>query len=386
MKQILLLSLLTAFLFASGQESGMQFEHDASWQQILDKARNENKYIFLDAFASWCGPCKWMAKEVFPKHEVGKVMNQNYINAKIDMEKGEGIDLAKKYNVRNYPTYLFFDSNGELVHRSLGSMPATDFIALCTNTLNPEKQFITLQNKYLKGNRDTAFLRMYIENANNAQDSTAQPALKEFLSAVYYELSPENTALIAYATNSIHDTGYVIIQANKETFYSHLGKDEIDYQIEELVWNEGRKAAKKENNIEAFKKIIQQYLPEKTDALFAEYELSILKRTNDWKAYLPKALLFAEKYCNDDFDRLNNIAYTIFENYKEKETLGKALNFALRSVELKNRFDNNDTVARLYYKLNNKIQAKKFGEKAFELAKDEGAETDDIESFLKILK
>ena len=73
------------------------------------------------------------------------------------------------------------------------------------------------------------------------------------------------------------------------------------------------------SNFLLVKKVIQQYLPEKTDALFAEYELSIFKRTNDWKAYLPKALQFAEKYCNDDFDRLNNIAYTIFENYKESD-------------------------------------------------------------------
>jgi thioredoxin-related protein len=87
------------------------------------------------------------------------------------MEKGEGLELAKKYNVQNYPTYLFFNPNGELVHRGLGSMPAEDFIALCTNTLNPEKQYITLQKKYVSGERDTAFLRNFVLNANDAQDS-----------------------------------------------------------------------------------------------------------------------------------------------------------------------------------------------------------------------
>lgn len=371
---------------ANADDSGMHIEHDAKWQQILDKAKKENKYILLDAYASWCGPCKWMAKEVFPKPEVGAAINPYYISAKIDMEKGEGLELAKKYNVRNYPTYLFFDANGELVHRSLGSMPASDFITLCTNTLNPDKQFITLKKKYLSGNRDTSFLRMFALNANDAQDSVAQPALKEFLSSVNNELSPANIQLIAYTTNTLQDYGYDIIQQNKEKFYEVLGKNQVDNQLEELVWNEAKKAGKKGSDKEAFKKVIQQYLPEKTDLLCAEYEISLLKRAADWKAYLPKALVFADKFCQNDYERLNSVAGTIWENYKDKASLEKALKFALRSVELNSNFDNNDTVARLYAKLNNKSIAKKYAQTSLELAKKEGGETFDIEQFLKTLK
>ena len=38
----------------------------------------------------------------------------------MDMEKGEGVELAKKYNVKAYPTYLFINGDGEVVHRVLG--------------------------------------------------------------------------------------------------------------------------------------------------------------------------------------------------------------------------------------------------------------------------
>ncbi|HMZ33688.1 MAG: thioredoxin family protein [Chitinophagales bacterium] len=368
------------------EDTGMQFENGASWQQILDKAKKENKFIFLDAYASWCGPCKWMAKEVFPKPEVGEALNPNYVNAKIDMEKGEGIELAKKYNVRSYPTYLFFDANGELVHRSLGSMPAADFITLCNNTLDPEMQFITLKKKYESGVRDTAFLRNFVENANNAQDESAQPALKDYLQQSNYNLSPDNIRLISLLTNSIHDTGYAILQDNKTLFYETLGIKNVDNQIEELVWIEAKKASKKGTDKEAFKKIIQQYLPEKTEILCAEFELSLLKRAANWKAYLPKALAFADKFCKNDFERLNSIAGTLWENYKDKTTLGKALQFALRSVELNSNFDNNDTVARLYQKLNNKSSAKKYAEISLALAQKEGIDTFSIEELLKALK
>lgn len=373
-------------LTVNADDSGMHIEHDASWQQILDKAKKENKFILLDAYASWCGPCKWMAKEVFPKPEVGAAINPYYISAKIDMEKGEGIELAKKYNVRNYPTYLFFDANGELVHRSLGSMPASDFISLCTNTLNPDKQFFTLKRKYLSGDRDTSFLRMFVLNANDAQDSLAQPSLIEFLSAVNNELSPANISLIAYTTNTLQDKGYSIIQQNKERFYEVLGKKQVDNQLEELVWNEAKKAGKKGSDKEAFKKVIQQYLPEKTDLLCAEYEISLLKRAADWKAYLPKALVFADKFCQNDYERLNSVAGTIWENYKDKTSLEKALKFALRSIELNSNFDNNDTAARLYAKLNNKSSARQYAQASLEMAKKEGVETFDIEQFIKTLK
>lgn len=386
MKNIFILIFVCMSTLTFAEDTGMQFENGASWQQILDKAKKENKFIFLDAYASWCGPCKWMAKEVFPKPEVGAALNPNYVNAKIDMEKGEGIELAKKYNVRSYPTYLFFDANGELVHRSLGSMPAADFITLCNNTLHPDMQFITLKKKYESGVRDTAFLRNFVENANNAQDESAQPALKDYLQQTNYNLSPDNIRLISLLTNSIHDTGYAILQDNKTLFYETLGIKNVDNQIEELVWIEAKKASKKGTDKEAFKKIIQQYLPEKTEILCAEFELSLLKRAANWKAYLPKALAFADKFCKNDFERLNSIAGTLWENYKDKTTLGKALQFALRSVELNSNFDNNDTVARLYQKLNNKSSAKKYAEISLALAQKEGIDTFSIEELLKALK
>jgi thioredoxin-related protein len=387
MKKILFVALSLSFsLSLLGQETGMHIEHDATWQQIIDKAKKENKFIFLDAYASWCGPCKWMAKEVFPKPEVGAAINPYYISAKIDMEKGEGLELAKKYNVRNYPTYLFFNPNGELVHRGLGSMPAEDFIALCTNTLNPEKQYITLQKKYLSGERDTAFLRNFVLNANDTQDSLLKPALSEFLSRVQYELTPANADLIAYTTNSLQDTGFIIIQSNKDKFIELLGKDFVDYQMEDLVWNEGRRVSNKGKDKEAFRKVILQYLPEKADLLCAEFELSLLKRAADWKAYLPKALVFAKDFCWNDRLRLTQIALNLLSNYNDKTTWEKGLEISLRSIEIQSFSDNTEVAARLYDKLKDNANAKKYAQMALDFSKKNNMDSFDLEQFIKTLK
>src|SRR3989304_5110710 len=107
MKKTLYLLLLLPAIFL-GQNRSINFEHGA-WKDILTKAKTEKKLIMLDAFTSWCGPCKWMAKNVFTNDTVADYYNATYVNAKIDMEKGEGIDLAKKYGVQAYPTFLFID-------------------------------------------------------------------------------------------------------------------------------------------------------------------------------------------------------------------------------------------------------------------------------------
>src|SRR6185503_10815231 len=97
---------------------------------LLARAKKEKKMIMVDAFTTWCGPCKWMAKNIFPNDTVAEFYNKNFINAKIDMEKGEGPDLAKKYEVGCYPTFLFIDGNGQLIHRQSGGGEVKSFIQL----------------------------------------------------------------------------------------------------------------------------------------------------------------------------------------------------------------------------------------------------------------
>lgn len=104
----------------SSSSEGINFE-DISFEEALKKAKKEKKLIFVDAYAVWCGPCKWMEANTFQEKEVGEAFNEKFINLKIDMEKGEGPELARKYNVRAYPTMFLIDGEGEVVKRILGA-------------------------------------------------------------------------------------------------------------------------------------------------------------------------------------------------------------------------------------------------------------------------
>jgi thioredoxin 1 len=91
-----------------------------TFQQALAKAQRENKMVFLDAYASWCGPCKFMKETMFPDKKLGDYMNQHYICLAIDMETGEGPKLVKKYPLKYYPTMFFIENNGKIKQTTVG--------------------------------------------------------------------------------------------------------------------------------------------------------------------------------------------------------------------------------------------------------------------------
>lgn len=127
---------ITAFTYKSTpnthkttSETGIQFT-TISFQEALKLAKKEKKNIFLDAFASWCGPCKMLKRNVFTQQEVGDFFNKNFINMAIDMEQGEGPQLAQKYNVQAYPTLLFINNKGEVVGNAVGYHKPEELIAV----------------------------------------------------------------------------------------------------------------------------------------------------------------------------------------------------------------------------------------------------------------
>ena len=129
-----LLVLFTATSFAPAvndddTKAGIQFT-EARWADILKQAKAQKKVIFLDAYASWCGPCKLLQKNTFTQKAVGEVFNKRFINVKMDMEKGEGPALSQVYPLEGYPTMLFIDGNGRVVKKVMGYIPAEDLLSV----------------------------------------------------------------------------------------------------------------------------------------------------------------------------------------------------------------------------------------------------------------
>ncbi|MES2514238.1 MAG: thioredoxin family protein, partial [Bacteroidota bacterium] len=213
-------------LSVNAQNKSIAFEH-GTFAEIKAKALKENKLIFIDAYTTWCGPCKQMSKNVFTDAAVAEHYNKNFINAKIDMEKGEGIEIAKQYQVQCYPNLLFVDGNGNLVHRVAGSMTATDFIALGENAKVPEKQFSYYLKNYEANKNNTEFLLKYIE----AREGTCLES--DEIVNVYFSQQKEadltnkaNWDMIMYHVNDPASKEFNYLMVNKQK-YSDLYSEKV---------------------------------------------------------------------------------------------------------------------------------------------------------------
>lgn len=166
MKKIgFIVQFLCLALFSFGQSAGdgIRFIEGEKWENVLKMAQEQDKYIFMDCYTSWCGPCKALAKDIFTRKDVGDFFNANFINVKYDMEKGVGKDLYKHYksNIIGFPTLLLINKEGKVVHQMAGFQEANVLIDGMKAGMEGKSLF-AYKDRYAAGERELAFLKDYV--------------------------------------------------------------------------------------------------------------------------------------------------------------------------------------------------------------------------------
>lgn len=172
-RRLLTLMLTLGTLYgATAQNRSIDFKHEGTFADRLAEATKSNKLIFFDAYTSWCVPCKILAKEVFTVDSVADYFNANFINVGYDMEKGEGIELKKRFasEINAYPTLLFINGKGEVVHKIVGSASAKEFMALARPALSPELSLKGMAQKFNGGDHSLNTVTAYLKVLSSAYD------------------------------------------------------------------------------------------------------------------------------------------------------------------------------------------------------------------------
>ncbi|WP_454046979.1 thioredoxin family protein [Chryseobacterium sp. Marseille-Q8038] len=386
MKKIAILSSI--FIGALAWAQGIKFE-DSNFASILAKAKKENKLVFIDAYASWCGPCKLMVKNIFPLQSVGDYYNSHFINAKIDMEKGEGIELAKKYNVKAFPTYLFIDGNGEAVHRTLGYVEEKDFIQFAKDAEDPNKRLTSLKQQFEKGEKNPEFLKNLAGLTMYNDAEFAGKVLNRYFQQKP-NLDQEDIQMLLSGVQTTDSPLYKIFQDKKAEIIKFFPEDKYEKFDKNIKLNT---VSKKAYNPDTKKWDDNYFMAETQKFLSKEEADKILKRMKANRALKNKDIPEYEKLILDLYkdysaagsEELNSLAWNFFENVSNKTSLEKAITWAQESVKKDQNFANTDTLANLYNKVGDKKNAKMWAEKSIELAKSTGQDSSDTEKLLKSL-
>lgn len=208
---------------------GIEFEH-STWQEALEKAKESNKLLFVDAYTSWCGPCKKMAKYEFTKKEVGDYFNEYFVNLKLDMESKNGRAFDSKYPVSAYPTMLFIDGNGNVVKRIKGARPGSRLVKEAKAVMGGHDFSKKHKEQYDTGDRSYETVLRYVKSLN----LSGKPSLK--ISNDYLQSDPKITEeqrlqFLAEAAVEADSKLFDQMLASKAQIIALIGNEQFDKKV-----------------------------------------------------------------------------------------------------------------------------------------------------------
>lgn len=233
-----LMVCLVGTAYAQESNDGIKFVENMTFDQALALAKKENKLLFIDCYTSWCGPCKMMARDVFTQKIVGDYFNPKFVSMKVDMEKGEGVQLKDKFEVKAFPTFVILNGDGEIVSRLVGGGKAEEFIKRVENSLS-EKGLLALSKRYNAGERGTEFLIDYIEALSEAYlSSECAKVAEELLAGKESEMLQNEMLFEAFVDhiNSPETPSFQYVLSHKREFIEKYGDQKVNMKLNN-VWS-----------------------------------------------------------------------------------------------------------------------------------------------------
>ncbi len=315
---------------------GIEFFH-GTWEEALEQAQAEDKLIFVDAYAKWCGPCKAMAKNVFTDAEVGQFFNSKFINMKIDMEEPESMTFKRSFSVSAFPTLFFINGDNELVHKAVGAKKSADLILLGKSAIKKYDRSGKYEEAYLEGDRSYDLVYAYVKALNQV----GKPSLK--ISNEYLSSKPkiDDAQKAKFLFEACVDSDSKLCKeliSYKEFIIKTEGQASWDEKIAGMSWNTVQKAIEFEY-FELVEEAIEVMKNEHSSAKSFELEAPMMyyAMMKDLDAYKTTSKKYFKKHAKKNETDLVALINQINEHFKDNEELeAKNIEYARQLVKLNN--------------------------------------------------
>lgn len=287
---------------------GMKFcKEGTKFAEAVAQAKVENKMVFLDCYTSWCGPCKMMARDIFPQKKVGDFMNPKFICIKIDMEKGEGPSLTQKFQVSAFPTFIIFNSDAQEIGRFLGGSDADGFIDRVKKA-SIDNGSIDMDKQWEQGNRDESFLKQYLtslgnayknQRANDVAEALLDPKAESFASDSAYAM-----IFMRYINNPF-SKAFIYTAKHPNDLKKTLGETPVDMKLQS-VWRgfvrqvlktDGDKQTLDMDLLNKWVALMEECNVSNRDELRLDVLITANQKTKNWNDYF--------KYCKEYWNNKN---------------------------------------------------------------------------------
>lgn len=270
---------------------------DQSFEKALLKAKQENKFVFIDFYTVWCGSCKAYDKFVFCKPEIKSYIKSKFIALHVDAEKGEGIELRKKYQILSYPQIIIAYPDGKEIDRISGydskfAETPQEFINKVNGIVDGTLTLTKLENEVRDKPNDIQIKeKLILEYINRNQYSKIPLYAKELTQAKDSSIKDKGEFYYCYSLiedKDIGDTSSMINLLNRKTT---LTKDYIGAGYTSLLNYNIRKDDKKNINF-----YYQKVIDSDTNNWYQKRKYALFLFENNMD--IPKAQQIALDYYN----------------------------------------------------------------------------------------
>lgn len=391
MRQVILFLFVVSSLVARAQEGPLNFV-EGDWAQVQAQAKRANKPVFFYAWSPSCGPCHEMARDVFPDPAVGRYYNATFVNYKVNIDAGAGKDLAKHYSILSLPTYLYFDAQGNLLHRSGSGKAAAAFIQDGQDAFDPAKAYYPLKARYQAGERGADLLYTLSTTPAAWQDNAlySQVTTDYFNSQTAQErASPKNQAYVFEASTAFESPVTQYFLSHRAAFAARYGTAEVGRKTQRVISWEAMQAAQESDAaaLDALQTTIGKLMPSEAAQWQASANLSYLlgQRERNWPKYADAALAYGRQYAAQNSRPLYEATVYLKGFVDDKTLLKKADQLIQQAIAVDASYTNLLLRAELLHKLGDNVQATAVAKQAIAAAARANEHTEEAMELLATL-